>query len=142
MTAYNENDLRMKDAEPVDDIPRGRPVPFYGVSMIDKHTVIECSSSRVGEKFPDCSKYTVFVGTEEPRAIEFQSGLPSEVGVNGFTNEQLIAIICDRLRTWNAGPFSCRENSVAMTHLETALMWLNKRTIERQARGVEGTYEK
>lgn len=38
--------------------------------------------------------------------------------------------------------FPCRENAIVITHLETALLWLNKRTEDRKARGVEGKHEK
>jgi hypothetical protein len=37
--------------------------------------------------------------------------------------------------------FACRENAIALTHLETALLWLEKRTADREARQVEGTHE-
>jgi hypothetical protein len=36
--------------------------------------------------------------------------------------------------------FACRENAIALTHLETALLWLEKRTRDREAREVEGTH--
>jgi hypothetical protein len=36
----------------------------------------------------------------------------------------------------------CRENAIVITKLEESLMWLNKRTADRQARGVEGTAAK
>jgi hypothetical protein len=35
----------------------------------------------------------------------------------------------------------CRENALSITKLEEALMWQEKRTKEREARGVEGTYK-
>lgn len=70
--------------------------------------------------------------------ILFQNGPIEEYGVNGITQEAIIAICIDRLRSFQAGPFSCRENAIAMTHLENALMWLQKRTLERMRRGVEG----
>lgn len=38
--------------------------------------------------------------------------------------------------------FPCRENAIATTHVETAILWLEKRTAERKARGVEGKYIK
>jgi hypothetical protein len=38
------------------------------------------------------------------------------------------------------GKFSCRENAIALTKLEEALMWLEKRTADREAREVEGTH--
>lgn len=35
----------------------------------------------------------------------------------------------------------CRENSIAITKIEEALMWLDARARDRQARGVAGTKE-
>jgi hypothetical protein len=74
--------------------------------------------------------------------IDFQNGPLGEVGVNGLTQEALLAILIDRLRGFQSGQFACRENAIALTHLEEALMWLQKRTRERLARGVEGTSQK
>jgi hypothetical protein len=75
-------------------------------------------------------------------AINFQNGPIQEVGVNGLTHEALTAILIDRLRSFQAGPFAGRENAIALTHYEEALMWLQKRTRARMARGVEGTHQK
>lgn len=58
----------------------------------------------------------------------------------GTTNEELIEVLLDRLRTINA-QVPCRENSLAITKLEEAAHWLDARTRNRQARGVEGTPE-
>lgn len=74
--------------------------------------------------------------------ILFQNGPIKEAGVNGITQEALLAIVIDRLRSFQAGPFSCRENAIALTHCEEALMWLQRRTVERIKRGVEGTNQK
>lgn len=74
--------------------------------------------------------------------IHFQEGLPSEVGCNGITNEALLAIVIDRLRGFQSGPFACRENALALTKIEEALHWLQARSRDRSARGVEGTYQK
>ncbi len=71
--------------------------------------------------------------------INFQNGPIKEFGVNGVTQEALLEIVADRLRSFQAGPYSCKENSVALTHIETAQLWLQKRTLNRLARGVEGT---
>ncbi len=71
--------------------------------------------------------------------IKFQNGPIKEFGVNGVTQEVLLTIVIDRLRSFQAGPFKCRENAIALTNCEEALMWLQKRTRERMARGVEGT---
>jgi hypothetical protein len=74
--------------------------------------------------------------------IGFQNGPIKEYGVNGITQEALLAVVIDRLRSFQAGPFSCRENSIALTHIEEALMWLQRRTVARIKRGVEGTNQK
>jgi len=74
--------------------------------------------------------------------ILFQNGPIAEVGVNGVTQEVLLAIVIDRLRSFQAGPFSCRENAIALTKCEEALHWLQQRTIQRMRRGVEGTNQK
>lgn len=71
--------------------------------------------------------------------IKFQKGAIKESGINGCHNEDLIAIVIDRLQGFQSGIFSCRENAIAITKLEEALLWLNKRTNDRIARGVEGT---
>ena len=74
--------------------------------------------------------------------IDFQNGPIKEVGVNGVTNEDLIATVIDRIRGFQSGDYACRDNAIALTKLEEALMWLCNRTNEREARGVEGTNEK
>ena len=38
------------------------------------------------------------------------------------------------------GCFKCQENAIAIMKLEEALLWLNKRTQDREKRGVEGTH--
>lgn len=70
--------------------------------------------------------------------VLFQNGPIKEFGVNGTTQEALLAIVIDRLRSFQAGPFSCRDNAIALTHCEEALMWLQRRTRDRIKRGVEG----
>lgn len=74
--------------------------------------------------------------------VLFQNGPIKEFGVNGTTQEALLAIIIDRLRSFQSGPYSCRDNAIALTHCEDALMWLQRRTRERIKRGVEGTNQK
>lgn len=70
--------------------------------------------------------------------VKFQTGGIVEAGINGCHNEDLIAIVIDRLQGFQSGEFACRENALAITKLEEALMWLNKRTNDRIKRGVEG----
>lgn len=72
-------------------------------------------------------------------SIKFQNGPILEVGVNGISNEALLAIVEDRLASFQEGPFACRENALALTKLQEAMMWLQWRTRGRIMRGVEGT---
>jgi hypothetical protein len=96
-----------------------------------------------------CHKYSICrlkdSDTEETMEfgfINFQKGPIKENGVNGCHQEDLLAIVIDRLRSFQAGEFSCRENALAKTKCEEALHWLNHRTAVRKKRGVEGTDER
>ena len=79
--------------------------------------------------------------------IEWQNG-PLGRGAgrsepNGAFVEGVIQAAIGRLQhyqTANKGKFACRENAIALTHLETALLWLQKRTADREEREVEGTH--
>lgn len=74
--------------------------------------------------------------------IKFQNGPIAESGVNGISGEALLAIVEDRLIGFQSGPYACRENAVALTKIQEAMMWLQKRTLDRIRRGVEGTSQK
>ncbi len=79
-------------------------------------------------------------GKHEPlTAVHFQKGPIKECGVNGVHNEDLIAMVICRLEHFQESEFSCRENALAINKLEEALLWLRKRTMGREKRGVEGT---
>jgi hypothetical protein len=74
--------------------------------------------------------------------LRFQNGPVAEDGngVNGITHEALLAILVDRLQCFQAGPYACRENALALTRLEEAQHWLHHRTRARMAKGIEGTH--
>lgn len=74
--------------------------------------------------------------------ISFQNGPINEAGVNGISNEALLAIVEDRLKGFQSGQYACRENAIALTHIQDAMHWLHHRTRERMQRGVEGTSAK
>lgn len=62
---------------------------------------------------------------------------------NGAFVETVIAAAIQRIEHYNEvadAQFRCRENSLAITHLEEALHWLNARTQRREDQGVEGTH--
>jgi hypothetical protein len=79
-----------------------------------------------------------FQGARPFADVRFQKGPIQENGVNGCHQEDLLAIVIDRLRSFQQGPFPCRENALALTHCEEAMHWLNHRTADRFNRNVEG----
>lgn len=83
-------------------------------------------------------EYNCLYGAYPDVLIKFQKGCIAEAGVNGLTHEVLLAIVADRLQSFQAGPFPCLENERALAYTRDALEWLQKRTKARVARGVEG----
>jgi hypothetical protein len=73
--------------------------------------------------------------------VNFQNGPIKEAGVNGVTHEALLAILADRLRGFQSGPYHSDDNATALAHINAAQAALQKRTRERMARGVEGTHQ-
>lgn len=71
-------------------------------------------------------------------SFNIQTGPIKEVGVNGCQVDTLIEASKIMLEGLNK-KFPCRENSLAITKLEEALMWLEQRKKNREKRGVEGT---
>ena len=81
----------------------------------------------------------VFVHEESNQlSFQIQRGAIKEVGVNGCQIDTIIEtakLILEGLNT----NYLCRENSMAITKLDEALMWLDKRKKDREKRNVEGT---
>lgn len=76
--------------------------------------------------------------------IGFQKGPRNdETSVSGVLDTDLLEIVRDRLQGFQSDvDLSCRENAIALTHIEDALLWLNKRVEDRASRGVLGTNKK
>jgi len=102
-------------------------------------TVIDEPGSGGANHMYEISGYTGLSGATSV-LIEFQNGPVPENGVNGLTHEVLLAIVADRLRSFQKGPYSTKENACALTHIEEAQHWLQQRTLARMRRGVEGTH--
>jgi hypothetical protein len=86
-----------------------------------------------------CHQYNIdWYGSGAGTFVGFQNGPIKEFGVNGVTQEALLAIVIDRLRGFQSGPFACEDNAIALDYGEKMLFRLQKRTRERIARGVEG----
>lgn len=94
-----------------------------------------------------CHEYLIqpLIPEENPPAgainavtLKFQKGGVQTAGVNGLSNEALLAVLLHRYRGLRDGPFPCRENVVTVILLEEVLSIQKRRTMERSARGVEG----
>lgn len=79
-----------------------------------------------------------------PQVIQFIEKVPVSEGstelktVNdGTTNEEVLEVLLDRCNGLYK-KFPSRETALAITKLEEALLWLNRRTDLRKKRGVEG----
>lgn len=126
LTSHKLNGLNDAiDIEVLDEPGQGNACHVYGLSLV---------TGKPDD--PDWSR------TPMQATIEFQNGPIQEFGFNGWSNEALLAIVEDRLLGFQSGPFACRENAFALTKLQECMMWLQKRTRDRLARGVEGTNQK
>ena len=119
-----------------------------------KHDLLTSKYTAVFHEEPEWMKYNAphhFMVESVPQSstttsvtlghIDFQEGPIKECGVNGVMNEDLIAMVITRLEHFQKSEFSCRENAIAITKLEEALLWLRKRTMGREKRNIEGTHK-
>lgn len=75
--------------------------------------------------------------------IIFQNGARKEKeSLHGVIDSDLLEIVKHRLEAFQKGPFSSRENALVLTHIEEALMWMNRRVEDRIERNVLGTNNK
>ena len=72
--------------------------------------------------------------------VQFQNGPRLEIGsIPGVATVDLLEIARHQLDGFQAGELATREGAIALTHIEEALMWLNKRSEDRLKREVLGT---
>lgn len=77
-------------------------------------------------------------GEESSVKFTIQSGPIKEFGVNGCQIDDVIRWTKEKIEGFNKA-FPCRENAVAITKLDEALLWMYERKRIREAAGVEGT---
>lgn len=88
-------------------------------------------------------KYDVVMKGNKTLTIDFQKGPRAlDDSITGVLDVDLLEIVRHRLQCFQAGEFSSRENAVALTHVEEALLWMNKRVEDRAERNVLGTNNK
>lgn len=73
--------------------------------------------------------------------IHLQYGHPDEVGRNGCFTTDVIQGLIDNISVYQerGHPMATRETALALTRLEEALMWINRRKSKRKERGVHET---
>lgn len=75
--------------------------------------------------------------------IQFQNGKRKDPeAITGIIDTDLLEIVRDRLKGFQSGDFATDDNAEALKHIEIALMYMNKRVMDRYERNVLGTYEK
>lgn len=104
-----------------------------------KYIVVK-SASQPSDK---AAGYLDFEKSDIVGEIAFQHGPRSFTeSVHGVLDTDLLEIVRDRLVAFNKGEFATRENAIAITKIEEALLWMNKRVEDRAERGVLGTTNK
>lgn len=103
------------------------------------YMIVKAGSAKYDEK-----ENTLTINPEDIlETIRFQEGARKDANaVHGVLDSDLLEIVRDRLRGFQNGKFATRENACALTHIEEALMWMNKRVEDRIERNVLGTYNK
>ena len=110
--------------------------------------VYRCGEPGPGGAYHD---YVVYPNVADPFSsgtypligVEFQKGPRKDPeSTCGVLDCDLLEIVRDRLKAFQDGPMATRENAIALTHIEEALLWMNKRVEDRIERGVLGTMEK
>ena len=77
------------------------------------------TATNASDRLPACMDHQADHAT-----VLFQNGPIKEVGVNGVTQEALLAIIIDRLESFQKGPFACDDNGFALINCKGALQTL------------------
>jgi hypothetical protein len=87
--------------------------------------------------------YNIRIGEELNLEIKFQNG-PRNIAesTHGVLDTDLLEIVRHRLQCFQSGDFFSKENDFALSHVEEALMWMNKRVEDRIERNVLSTYNK
>lgn len=76
-------------------------------------------------------------GEESSVTFTIQSGPIKQFGINGCQIDDVIRWAKEKIELFNK-EFPCIENSLVITKLDEALLWLYERKRERESRGIEG----
>lgn len=145
LAAYGDSATRITTAD-VEELPDGDTWPND-----DQCTVIYKDTNKLivvsvdgadwdrthGERDMQGHVYMYGMETKPLDMLLFQQGPIPQYGVNGTTNEAVLATLIHRTEHLDA-QFPCEENKVALEHMRAALRSFESRTAKRIARGVEG----
>lgn len=127
-------------SKPVPDATNMRPVTGHEGSTLN-------NASRIwaDERDANGGSHSYIVHLDGSDSVfelpPFQKGPLKEAGLNGISDEVLLAIVMDRLRGFQEGPYVSADNAAAIDYIGLAMKALQNRTASRQARGVEGTHQ-
>ena len=76
-----------------------------------------------------------------PLSFTDENGETQRRKPNGAFVEGVLEAALQRLRHYQLSKFACQENADAIAKIEEALHCLDKRTADRESRGVEGTHQ-
>jgi hypothetical protein len=99
---------------------------------------------RISEKDPNAGggyhAYAIqYGGPKDVLHIPFQHGpRGAPTSTAGIFDDDLLAILEDRMQAFEEGPFACEENALALAHIRDARYWLGTRVARRVAQGVLG----
>ncbi|HEY8560506.1 MAG TPA: hypothetical protein VIL74_09025 [Pyrinomonadaceae bacterium] len=124
----------------IEDTPV-RYIETHKISKLNRDNIVVRATD---EKDSDGAnhEYAIIVCTDKgivsETAIKFQKGGLKETGVNGITDQSLIAIVLDRMVGFQAGPYASVYNEPVIDHLKGALGEMAKRYDLRATLGIEG----
>lgn len=86
---------------------------------------------------------TDLLNTDTLASIRFQTGArKNPESISGVLEADLLEIVRDRLKAFQAGEFACEYNARALKAVEEALYQMNLRVEDRLSRGVMGQEKK
>ena len=105
-----------------------------------EHLLNHAYATDTPDKSGACHFYTVMDSEDKliMGYIRFQQGVREGNLPVGLRDDDLLEIVRDRMKGFQAGPFPCEENDEVIKHLEAALEALKRRTNSRFERGVLG----
>lgn len=108
-------------------------------NLNDVYVVDEKGNGGAHHEYIICEKD----GDEIVGGVSFQHGARHEKGsTHGVATVDLLEICRNQMSCFQDGEMATREGAMALTHIENALLWLNKRSEDRAERNVLGTMGK